>query len=135
MDNTTNTSRLMLSFVTVFVTVFVLDFLVHALLLTDLYENTKSLWRPQEEYKFGYMTLSQLGFSALFAFIFTRNFEDQGLAEGLRFGLMLGLLLATLELGKFSYMPIPFTLSLYWMSAALVKGVSCGAVLSFSYKN
>ena len=115
--------------------VFALDFLVHGILLSDLYSETKSLWRPHEEYKFACMALSQLGLAAMLAFLFTRNFESRGLNEGLRVGLTLGLLLATLEFGKYSYMPIPFTLSLYWIVAALVKGICCGAVLSFTYKN
>jgi len=129
-----NTKRFLIASIAVFGFVFVFEFLVHGLGLKSMYENTAHMWRSEADFKMIFMLLSQLGFSVMTAFIFTRNYEDKGMGEGVRFGLAIGLLLAVLEVGKYGYMPIPFALVLAWMAAALLKGVGSGVILSWTYK-
>jgi len=129
-----NTKRYILSAIAVFVAVFLFDFLVHGMLLKDLYTQTASLWRPEAEHKMIFMFMSQLAFAVILTFIFTRNYEDKGLGEGLRFGLYMGLLLATIDLGTYCYMPIPLALTLSWVAASIGRGIIAGIVLSLVYK-
>ncbi len=129
-----NTKRYFLALLVTFIAVFIVDFITHGILLMDLYEKTAQLWRPQEEYLMPYMLISQLTFTAVFVCIFTRNYEAKGIGEGLRFGFYIGLLLATLNIGVYSYMPIPFALMVAWIVASLAKGLIMGAVTSLVYK-
>ena len=129
-----NKQRYVISVLVTFVFVFLYDFMVHGFLLKDLYVQTKELWRPEEEYKMFVMTMSQLGFSAVLAYIFTLNYEGKGIGEGIRFGLYIGMLLGIIEMGKYSYMPIPMVLMLGWVLAALLIGLGSGVVLSLVYK-
>lgn len=129
-----NKQRYVISVLVTFVFVFLYDFLVHGFLLKDIYVQTKELWRPEEEYKMFVMIMSQLGFSAMLAYIFTLNYEGKGIGEGIRFGLYIGMLLGVIEIGKYSYMPIPMVLMLSWVLAALLIGLGSGVVLSLVYK-
>lgn len=129
-----NKKRYVISVLVTFVFVFLYDFLVHGYLLTDLYNQTAQLWRPEEEYKMPFMFMSELGFSAVLAYIFTLNYEGKGIGEGIRFGLCMGMFLGAIEIGKYSYMPIPMVLMLSWVLAALLIGLGSGVVLSLVYK-
>ena len=129
-----NTKRLTLSFVAVFVFVFLYDFAVHGQLLTELYEQTSNLWRPKGEHKMEFIFASQVLFSAMIAYIFTRNHENKGIRESVRFGLMIGLLIGATQIGTYCYMPIPLALTLSWTVAEIVKGLGAGIVLALVYK-
>ena len=129
-----NKQRYLISALVVFVFMFLYEFLVHGFLLKDIYNQTAALWRPEEEYKMLVMCVSQLGYSAVVAYIFTLHYESKGIGEGIRFGLCIGMLLGVIEIGKYSYMPIPLVLMLSWVLAALLLGLGSGVVLSLVYK-
>jgi len=129
-----NKKRYVISVFVVFIFVFAYEFLVHGFLLKDLYDQTAQLWRPEEEYKMPVMFLSQFGFSAVLAYIFTLHYEGKGIGEGIRFGLYIGMLLGAINIGTYSYMPIPMVLMLGWVLAALLLGLGSGVVLSLVYK-
>jgi len=129
-----NTKRYLLATLATFVALFAIDFIVHGKLLTDLYQQTAQLWRPQEDYRMPFMLISQLSFTAVFVCLFTRNYEAKGTGEGLRFGFYIGLLFATMNVGMYSYMPIPLTLVGAWIIASIIKGLIMGAVTSLVYK-
>lgn len=129
-----NKQRYVISVLATFVFVFLYDFLVHGFLLGDLYRQTAQLWRSEEEYKMPVMLMSEFGFSAVLAYIFTLNYEGKGVGEGVRFGLWIGMLLGAIEIGKYSYMPVPIILMLSWVLAALLTGLGSGIVLSLVYK-
>ena len=129
-----NKQRYVISALATFVFVFLYDFLVHGFLLGDLYRQTAQLWRSEEEYKMPVMLISEFGFSAVLAYIFTLNYEGKGVGEGVRFGLWIGMLLGAIEIGKYSYMPVPIILMLSWVLAALLTGLGSGMILSLVYK-
>jgi hypothetical protein len=130
-----NTKRFIISSILVFIFVFAFDFVVHGILLKDAYGQTAHLWRPEAEMKMPFMVMSQVSFSLVIAFLFTRNYEGKGIGEGLRFGLLIGLLIGALQLGTYCYMPIPLCLTLFWVAAETVRGLGAGIVLALSYKN
>ena len=78
--------------------------------------------------------MSEFGFSAVLTYIFTLNYEGKGIGEGVRFGLCIGMLLGAIEIGKYSYMPVPIILMLSWVLAALLTGLGSGVILSLVYK-
>jgi len=129
-----NRKNFILATAAVFAFVFAYEFILHGHLLKGIYQETAHLWRAKEDYNIVFILLSQLGFSAMLVFIFTRNYENKGLKEGLRFGLYIGLLLAAIEIGKFCYMPVPLWLVLTWAAGMLVKSIGAGAIASLIYK-
>ena len=129
-----NKKRYVISLFVVFVFVFLYEFLVHWFLLKDIYTQTAQLWRPEEEMNMFFMFMSQFGFSAVIAYIFTLHYEDKGIGEGIRFGLCIGLLLGSIDIATYSYMPIPMVLTLSWVLASLLKGLGSGVILSLVYK-
>jgi hypothetical protein len=128
------TKRYLLAVLSTFVALFAIDFITHGVLLMGLYEETAQLWRPQEDYRMPFMLISQLTFTAVFVCLFTRNYEGKGMGEGLRFGFYIGLLFATMNIGMYSYMPLPLALVGAWIVASIVKGLIMGAVTSLVYK-
>ncbi len=118
--------KILISTVAIFVFTFFYEFLVHGFLLTDAYEKTATLWRPDEEYKMGVMALRQILVSILLAGFYFKAKPPCPMM----FGGFIGLLLAAIEVGKYSYMPIPLSLSLSWAGAALVYGVAVGGILA-----
>ena len=129
-----NKKRYVISLFVVFVFVFLYEFLVHWFLLKDIYTQTAQLWRPEEEMNMFFMFMSQIGFSAVIAYIFTLHYEDKGIGEGIRFGLCMGLLLGSIDIATYAYMPVPMVLTLSWVLASLLKGLGSGVVLSLVYK-
>ena len=67
-----------------FIFIFVFDFVVHGKILMAIYQTTPQLWRtPEDMQAHGYWMLLVQGLTALItAFIYTRNHEGKGLAEG-----------------------------------------------------
>jgi hypothetical protein len=132
-----NTTRFALAVIAAFIFVSVLEWFVHGRLLMEAYSATQQLWRPMVEGDmtyFKFLLISQFAQAFMITYIFTRHYESKGLGEGLRFGLYIGLLLVALDLAKYAYMPVDFSLIAAWMGASLVKGLGTGAVLSFVYK-
>jgi len=69
-----------------------------------------------------------------FVFIFTRNYEGLGIAEGVRYGFYIGLLVAAIQLGSYAYLPVPFMIVACWMVASLIQGILVGAVTAAVYR-
>ena len=128
-----NMKRFMLAFVATFIFVFLFEWLWHGVLMTPVYEATEEVWRPPAESSMAFLTLSQLLYSLLIAYIFTRNYQANGIAEGLRFGLLMGLLVGSIQLGTYSYLPIPLSITLLWVLAEVLKGIGAGVILSLTY--
>ena len=131
-----NMARLTLSTLAGFIFVFIFDFIFHGKLLLPLYIETAELWRSEEEMQdfFVWGILSQLAYTAVLAFMFTRKYENKGLGEGIRFGLMFGMLLGVAQFGIYPYMPIPLELALAWVGCSILQITGLGAVFSLTYK-
>ena len=129
-----NTKRFVLAFVATFVFVFLFEGLWHGVLMMPLYEATEPVWRPRAESSMAFLTLGQLLYALLFTYIFTRNYEARGIGEGLRFGLLMGLLVGSIQVGTYSYLPIPVSITLLWVLAEVLKGLGAGVILSLTYK-
>ncbi len=131
-----NIKRYALTAIVLFVFTTAFDFLVHGILLQETYAATSALWRPESEMQ-SFMRLmfaTQFVFAAVFVFIFTRNYEGKGLGEGMRYGLYIGILFAVIEIQKFCYMPVPFSLPLSWALSVIVWAVLAGILLSLLYR-
>ena len=104
-----------------FIFVFLFEFLVHGQLMMGLYESTKSVWRPAEESSMVVMFLSQFLFAMAVAFFYPIVGPDKKCKKAIPFGFGLGLVMAMPQLGTFSYLPIPISISLIWAVVSFLK--------------
>ena len=130
-----NTRRFIVASIAVFVTLQAIDWLVHGLLLAGWYAELKGLWRAEMMDLMWVMALGSLFFSFMFVFIFTRGYEDKGIAEGARYGLYVGLLIfVSGMLGQYAMYPIPLGLALIWLAYGIVEMIIAGIVTAALYK-
>ena len=115
--------------VAAFVFVFVFEFLVHGFLMKGMYEATSSLWRPQEESSMGIMILSQFLFTLAIAFFYPIIGNDKNCNKTIPFAFGLGLVMAMPQIASYSYMPIPFTITLCWTVAAFFKAFGSSIII------
>ncbi len=128
--------RLIGAIVALFVAWSAMDFVIHGMLLTSLYEETKEFWRPQEEYKYGLMNIVTLVSVICFTLVYAWFFKEKNLMAGLKYGLLFGIGSAiTMGYGTYTYMPIPYHLALYWFLGRLAESLVAGAILGAIVKD
>jgi hypothetical protein len=131
-----NKKRYLLATVVGSIFVFLYEMLVHGHLLMPMYEETKELWRTQDDMA-EYLSMAmgiQFLFVAILCFIFTRNYEEKGMDEGVRFGAMFGLLLGLMAFAPYVWMPISMTLAVAWAAVTFVELLLLGIIFSLTYK-
>ncbi len=120
-----NYPRLLLAALAVWVAWFVLGFLIHGVMLADVWEGlhrdgairTQAMSRTVMPVGVG---LALVG-SLVFSYAYAKGYEGgPGMQEGLRFGVVVGLLLVAFGVG-WSYVTFPVPVEfLLWMSVAMV---------------
>lgn len=125
--------RFVMAGIAAFVFIFLYDFLVHGFLLTDIYQQTASLWRPEEEANMGIMLLSQFLFGFAIAFFYPIVGPDTDCKKAIPFGVGLGLVMAMPQIGSYAYLPIPMKLSLFWALATFVQALGSAVIVSKIY--
>lgn len=116
-----------------FVFVFLYELLVHGHLMMGLYDQTATVWRPEEESNMTIMLLSQLLFAAALAFFYPIVGSDAECKKAIPFGIGLGLVMAAPQLATYSYLPIPLTLSLAWALISFIKALGSTYIVSKIY--
>ena len=134
-----NTKRWLWASIAVFVVLAVSDFLIHGVLLSGLYQQTASVWRPPADaqrltwiFFVGYLV-----FAPMFTLIYTKGYEasKSGLGQGLRFGLYLGAMLSVANsYGWYVVLPIPLVIACYWFAAILVQFMLAGIAVGLIYR-
>lgn len=112
-----------------FVFVFIYEFLVHGVLLKGLYDSTSSVWRPQEEANMFVMALSHFLFALAIAFFYPVVGPDKNCKKAIPFGFGLGLVLAMPQIATYSYLPIPFSISICWALAGFFKAFGTSFII------
>lgn len=134
-----NIKRWLLASAAVFVVISIVGFVVHQLLLKDLYMQTASVWRPEAE-MMKLIWLSKIGcviVSLMFVFLYAKGLERKkpALAQGLRFGFYVWLFVSIpMCLGWYMVIPIPAALPTYWAIGGLVEWLLAGAAAGLIYK-
>ena len=133
-----NTKRWLLASVAVFVAIGVLEFLIHGVLLSDLYKQTASVWRPEAEMRqmMWIFWVGYLVFAPFFALIYAKGYEKgkPGLGQGFRYGLYVGAMLSVMTgFGWYVILPIPPVLAFYWFLGILVEFIAAGVAAGLVY--
>lgn len=135
-----NTRRWLLASLAVFVVIAVLEFFIHGVLLSDMYQRTASVWRPEAELQ-GLMWIFWVGylvFAPLFALIYVKGYErgKPGLGQGFRCGLYVGAMFSVIgSFGWYVILPIPLVLAFYWFVAILVEFIAAGLAAGLVYRD
>ena len=127
--------RLVGAVVAVFVAVQVMDFVIHGVLMKDLYASTPQLWRPEAEMKMVLMMLVSLLFVVCFVLVFDLYFKHKCVRSGLIYGLLLGIGIGgSMGYGTYSVMPIPYYVALGWFLGTLVELMVAGIITGLILK-
>jgi hypothetical protein len=134
-----NVMRWLLASVVIFVFVSVFGYVVHEVLLADMYKQTASVWRSKAEMDnlMWLFSLSSAVYALAFTFIYAKGYEaaKPGLGQGLRFGLYVWVLTSVaFNLVWYALIPIPASLPVYWTIAGLIESLIMGAIVGLVYK-
>lgn len=131
-----NVKRWFLSSVIGFLFILGYEYVVHGVLLTDLYEQTPEVWRNEAEMELTqpYMFVLQYMMAAALSYIFTLNYEERGLGEGWRFGVIFGVVFALEAAAPYAWLPISPDLTLYSAVAAFIKILALGFIFALAYR-
>ena len=130
-----NFKKLLICTLVVFFGICVSDYLIHGVILRNLYLDTAPLWRPESEMMayMGHRFFGQFITSFFFSLIFAKGYEGKGMLEGARFGLILG----GFEMGQHFVMhavaPYPVLLTLLWICFGFIQSVFVGIIASLVY--
>ncbi len=104
-----NIKRLILTIIVLFGFVTVYDMIVHNVLLSSAYGETRETWRPEEDMmsRMWLKTLCSLVLVIGFATIWALAFPDKGIKCGAIYGFLVSLMIATGMLTNFVFLPIP----------------------------
>jgi hypothetical protein len=133
-----NTKRWLLASVAVVVVIGVLEFLIHGVLLSDMYKQTASVWRSEAEMQkmMWVFWAGILVFAPFFVLIYVKGHEKgkPALGQGFRYGLYVGAMLSVMHsFGWYVLLPIPLALAFYWFLAILVEFIAAGVAAGMVY--
>ena len=128
--------RYIIASLAVWVFMFGYEWLLHGVILEPFYLETPDLWRTCAAMgnHFHWLVLGQMIFAFLFSYIFTKGYENRGIAEGARYGWWIGLLLAAPNLIMYAVQPLPALLVMGWSVGGLIEGTLGGMVLAAIYR-
>lgn len=134
-----NNKRWLQASVAVAVVMFILEFIIHGVLLQDIYRQTASVWRPEAELEsmMWMMWLGYLIFAPFFTLIYAKGYEPRkkGLEQGFRYGVYMAMAMAPMQsLAWYVIIPIPGNLAFYWLVAGAVEFIALGITAGLVYK-
>lgn len=132
--------KIMIASVVVFVLFLIMDYVLHGILLRDLYAVTEHLWRPSgSAQKLVWIVLAvDAAIAFLLAWLFAKGWETgkPWLGQGLRFGLAVGLLFSLpMGFSMYAMMPVPFGLALGWFIGALIECLMAGIAAAWVFRS
>jgi len=123
-----------IGFVVVFVVLAILDTLTNTVLLSGVYAETASLWRPEADIKLGVIIVSWLFVAFFFTLIFSKGYQGKGILEGVRYGLYItGLVSIPMAYMTYATMPVPYGLTFQWWVYSGITYVIMGSALALIY--
>lgn len=130
------TRKIWIGFAAVFVTTQILDGIVNFFILDPVYKSVSLLWRPEGEMKLWIFPVIGLFFSYFFTLIFSKGYENKGLAEGARYGLYVGLMMTVpYAYGNYAVLPIPYLLAVQWFIYGTIEYIIAGMVLAMIFRS
>jgi hypothetical protein len=133
-----NLPRVAIAAVVTWVVYLGVSFVVHTMLLVDIYARHRAVMRPEEQANailpVGFV-FALVGFFA-FAYAYAKGYEGgSGLQEGLRFGVLVGILICCFAIiWEYMVWPMSGTLLIAWMLDNIVEFTIYGTLVGLIYK-
>lgn len=131
-----NIKRFFIAALALFVFIFAFEYVMHGILLTNIYSETPQIWRSNEDMA-AYIPFN-IAIMAMIAiwitFFFTRIYKNGGLNNGFKFGVYLGVLSGIQAAGAYFYLPISAMLATAWFAIYLAESVIGGLIIGAIYK-
>ncbi|HEY7500283.1 MAG TPA: hypothetical protein VH740_17300 [Vicinamibacterales bacterium] len=133
-----NLARVAVAAVVTWVVYLGVSFVVHTIILADVYMAHRSVMRPEDQANailpIGFV-FALVGFFA-FAYAYAKGYEGgSGLQEGLRFGVIVGILLCCFgKIWEYMVWPVSGTLLISWMVENIVEFALYGSIVGLLYK-
>ena len=113
-----------------------LDFVIHVVILSDAYEATKDMWRPEVEMKMGLMYFVTLVTALTLVYVYSEMVSVKSMANALKYALVIGFGMAmSFAYGSYSVMEIPYTMALIWFLGSMVEYAAAGAIIGVMVKD
>ncbi|MEP0822210.1 MAG: hypothetical protein HRF44_05125 [Ignavibacterium sp.] len=120
----------------VFILLVILGMIIHGVLLVPTYSTLpEGMMRPQAEMKMWIIFVVDAVIAYFFTLVFSKGYENKGIAEGVRYGLYIGLMFGiSMAYGSYASMPIPYSLALQWFLYNIAMYIICGIALAIVFK-
>ncbi len=132
-----NVQRYVIGSLVVFVFLLVASWLFHSVIMSGWYDEASNLLRPESEGG-AYIIWMIIGLLLLafgFCFIFTKGYENKGIAEGIRYGLYVGLAFSvSASLINFSVYPYPWKWVIGWIIGNPIILILSGIIAAAIYR-
>jgi uncharacterized membrane protein (DUF485 family) len=131
-----NLPRVAIAAVVTWVVYLGVSFVVHTMLLTDIYVQHRAVMRPEDQANailpVGFI-FALVGFFA-FAYAYAKGYEGgKGIQEGLRFGVIVGILLCCFgSIWEYMVWPVRGILLVAWMVDHIVEFAIYGMIAPYS---
>lgn len=133
-----NLVRVALAAIAAWIVYLGVSFVVHTILLVDIYQQHRAVMRPEEQANailpVGFV-FALVGFFA-FAYAYAKGYEGgSGLQEGLRFGVLIGILICCFStIWGYMVWPMSGTLLIAWMLDYIIEFAIYGMLVGVIYK-
>ena len=125
--------KIIMAVIGVFVAWMILDYVIHEVILSGAYEQTKEMWRA--EMKNGLMVIVSILSALFFVLLYALLVENKGTATGIKFGLLFGLATGiSMGYGTYSVMPIPYGMAFTWFLGSVVEATVAGWLMGMIFK-
>lgn len=131
-----NINRLLIAIVVIYFVSYGIATLVAEVIFASQFGEFNSVMRPEAQSGL-YLVAMLAGYlvmTTLFCFIFTKGYENKGLAEGARYGLLMGILLASIDWNYAISLPLPMSTVVLNTLLSLLIWVIAGLILAAIYK-
>lgn len=129
--------RFLFAFFAVFIFIFLFEWIFHGILLKNLYAESQSLWRKENDMlaHFHWLILGQALNALVFTLIFTRGFAARGIRGGIWLGVVFGILGVSINAMNYAVQPLPGKLLAYWGAGGFIEFIVAGLLVGLIYKS
>ena len=132
-----NMRSYLISSIVLFVYLYLAGFLFHGIIMSETYDLSKELMRPDEEAmsKMIWMILGFLILAFGFTYIFIAGYKGKGIIEGVRYGLIIAITFSiSSSLINYTVFPYPDSWIYSWIVAYPIIMILAGVIVASLYK-
>jgi hypothetical protein len=127
-----NYKKLATAIIAVFIAWEAMDYVIHSLILMDIYSRTANLWRPMEEMKMGLLFVVVLISTISFVLVYALLVKDKSIRAGLIYGAIFGIGTGvSMGYGTYTTMPIPYSLAFGWSLGTMAESIVGGFLVGW----